>query len=180
MHHKCRTIAAAFSGYKRLPYGDNATLQRKVADMTTTTVQLRDPRTYLPTDVWEREVRLIMRDHAMDRDLAERTFEQTVAYLVTSAENPDVAMGPTPAVDKGVHSFVLDTPRYWEFCMSHAGVYLHHVPHLPEERAGQPRVLHGTIAAIRAAGFPLDTELWGALDVDCHQCHACCADSPRK
>jgi hypothetical protein len=146
----------------------------------TTTVQLRDPRAYVSSDVWEREVRLIMRDHTMDREWAERTFGQTVAYLVTSAENPDVAMGPTPQVDKGVHSFLLDTPRYWEFCMSLSGAYLHHVPHLPEERAGQPKVLHGTIAAIRAAGFPLDDELWGALDVDCHQCHACCADSPRK
>lgn len=131
-------------------------------------------------EVWEREVRLIMRDYGMDRDLAERTFGQTVAYLVTSAENPDVPMGPTSQVDKGVHSFVLDTPRYWDFCLEHAGVYLHHVPHLPEERAGQPKVLHGTIQAIRAAGFPLDIELWGAQDVDCHQCHACCHDSPTK
>ncbi|CAM3696903.1 hypothetical protein KIPE111705_20865 [Kibdelosporangium persicum] len=147
--------------------------------MTTADVVLTDPRTCVPEQVWEREVRLIMRDHAMDRELAERTSAQTVAYLVTSAENPEVPMGPTPAVDKGVHSFVLDTPRYWDFCMQHAGTYLHHVPHLPEERASQPRVLQQTIRAIRAAGFRLDTELWGALDLDCHQCHACCADSPK-
>ncbi|MFD1045637.1 glycine-rich domain-containing protein [Kibdelosporangium lantanae] len=129
--------------------------------------------------MWAREVRLIMRDHAVDRDLAERIFGQTVAYLVTSAENPDIPMGPTPAVDKGVHSFVLDTPRYWDFCMRHAGTYLHHVPHLPEERASQPKVLQQTIRGIQAAGFRLDKELWSALEVDCHQCHACCADSPR-
>lgn len=148
--------------------------------MTATTVQLRDPRTCVPPDVWEREVRLIMRDRLMDRNLAERTFAQTVAYLVTLAENPGIPMGPTPAVDDGVHSFVLDTSRYWDFCMEHAGGYLHHVPHLPEERAGQPKVLHGTIQAIREAGFPLDVELWGAQDTDCHQCHACCAESPKK
>lgn len=147
--------------------------------MTTTDVALRDPRTCVPEEVWEREVRLIMRDHTVERDMAERIFGQTVAYLVTSAENPDTPMGPTPAVDKGVHSFVLDTPRYWDFCMQHAGTYLHHVPHLPEERAGQPKVLQQTIRGIRAAGFLLDTELWSALDVDCHQCHACCADSPK-
>ncbi|MCG8918740.1 hypothetical protein L6E12_23445 [Actinokineospora sp. PR83] len=57
------------------------------------------------------------------------------------------------------------------------GTYPHH---LPEERPGQPKVLKTTIAAIRAAGFPLDAELWGAPDVDCHQCHACCHDSPEK
>lgn len=148
--------------------------------MTATAIQLRDPRTCVTPDVWEREVRLIMRDHSIDRDLAERIFGQTVAYLLTSAENPETPMGPTPEVDKGVHSFVLDTPRYFDFCMEHAGIYLHHVPHLPEERAGQPQVLYGTISAIREAGFPLDVEMWGALDVDCHQCHACCADSPKK
>ena len=147
--------------------------------MTTVEVQLRDPRSCVSPDVWEREVRLIMRDHTMNREMAERTFGQTLAYLVTSAENPGMPMGPTPAVDKGVHSFVLDTPRYWDFCMQHAGSYLHHVPHLPEERASQPKVLHGTIQAIRAAGFPLDVQLWDALDVDCHQCYACCADSPK-
>jgi hypothetical protein len=73
----------------------------------------------------------------------------------------------------------LDTPRYWDFCMRYAGAYLHHVPHLPEERADQPMVLYATIQAIRAAGFPLDDELWGAQDVKCHQCHACCTDSPK-
>jgi len=148
--------------------------------MTSTVATLRDPRTCVSSEVWEREIRLIMRDHTMDRELAERTFGQTVAYLVTSAENPDTPMGPTPDVDKGVHSFVLDTTRYWSFCLLHAGTYLHHVPHLPEDRADQPQVLHATIRAIRAAGFPLDAELWAAPDVDCHQCHACCADSPRK
>jgi hypothetical protein len=146
--------------------------------ITTTLVALRDPRTCVSTDVWEREVRLIMRDYEMDRDLAERTFGQTLAYLVTTAENPDVPMGPTPAVDKGVHSFVLDTPRYWDFCERYAGRYLHHIPHLPEERNGRPKVLHGTVQAIRRAGFPLDSELWNAQDVDCHQCYACCTDSP--
>ncbi|GAB3902225.1 glycine-rich domain-containing protein [Kibdelosporangium lantanae] len=146
--------------------------------MTTAQVVLRDPRTCVSPEVWEREVRLIMRDHSMNRELAERTFGQTVAYLVTTAANPSLPMGPTPAVDKGVHSFLLDTPRYWDFCMHHAGTYLHHVPHLPEERATQPKVLQQTIQAIRATGFVLDNELWGALDVDCHQCHACCADSP--
>jgi hypothetical protein len=152
---------------------------REKGDDMTATIELTDPRTCVTPEVWEREVRLIMRDHGMDRDLAERTFGQTVAYLVTSARNPDIPMGPTPQVDLGVHSFVLDTPRYVDFCVYHAGAYLHHVPHLPEERASQPKVLYGTIQAIRAAGFPLDDELWGAEAANCNQCHACCSDSPR-
>jgi len=148
--------------------------------MTAAAVELRDPRACVTPQVWEREVRLIMRDHDMGRDLAERTFGQTVAYLVTSAENPTILMGPTPAVDKGVHSFVLDTPSYWDFCLTHNGGYLHHVPHLSAERAGRPGVLQQTVDAIRAAGFALDTELWGAMEVDCTQCYAGCSDSPGK
>ncbi|GAU68550.1 Syd protein [Streptomyces sp. NBRC 110611] len=58
----------------------------------------------------------------MDRDTAERTFGQTIAYLVTSTERPD--------------------------------------------------------QAIRDAGFVIDRELWNAKAADCHQCHACCSDSP--
>lgn len=81
--------------------------------MTTVEVRLRDPRSCVSPDVWEREVRLIMRDHRVDRELAERTFGQTVAYLVTSAENPDIPMGPTPAVDKGAAGFPLDA-QMWE------------------------------------------------------------------
>lgn len=146
--------------------------------MTAAVVELRDPRTCVSPEIWEREVRLIMRDHDMDRNLAERTFGQTVAYLVTAAHNPMIAMGPAQAVDKGLHSFLLDTPNYWEFCLRHAGRYLHHVPHLPEERSSQPQVLRQTIEAIRAAGFALDTELWGTREVECTQCYAGCSDSP--
>jgi hypothetical protein len=38
-----------------------------------------------------------------------------VAHLVTAAENPTIAIGATPPVDPGVHSFVLDTPRHRDF-----------------------------------------------------------------
>lgn len=148
--------------------------------MTTVGITTRDPRTYVSSRVWEREVQLIMRDHALDRELAERVFGQTIAYLIASAETPDVLMGPTPIVDKGLHTFLLDTPQYITFCMQHAGTYLHHVPLLAEESLDQPNVLQQTIDAICAAGFQLDDELWAAPDVDCHQCHAGCHDSPRK
>ena len=73
-------------------------------------VILHDPRTCVSAEVWDREVRLIMRDHDRDRELAERIFGQAVAYLVVAGENPDIPMGPTPIVDEGVHSFMLDTP----------------------------------------------------------------------
>ena len=128
--------------------------------MTTIEVAVRDPRSCVSEHVWERLVRLIMRDHGLDRDLAERTAAQTLAYLVASAENPAIAMGPTPAVDKGVHTFILDSPNYIAFCEQHAGRYIHHVPHLPEDngsdRRGEVSLVNATISAIRAAGFQVE------------------------
>ncbi|MGD3111315.1 glycine-rich domain-containing protein [Streptomyces sp. YGL11-2] len=143
-----------------------------------TAVQTREPRTCVIPEVWEREVRLIMRDHDMDRELAERTFGQTVAYLVTSAERSDVDMGPARRVDLGVHTFVLDSINYTDFCLMVAGRYIHHVPHLPEQNTGGPYVLRDTVEAIKAAGFAIDHELWDATESDCSQCHAGCSDSP--
>ncbi|MEU5426250.1 hypothetical protein AB0H73_11665 [Streptomyces olivoreticuli] len=118
-----------------------------------------------------------MRDHDLDRDTAERTFGQTIAYLVTSVEHPDVPMGPAPRVDLGVHSFVLDTINYTDFCLMVAGRYVHHVPHLSGEATGSPS-LRATVQALKAAGFTIDHELWNASEADCSQCHAGCTDSP--
>ncbi|MFJ2270227.1 glycine-rich domain-containing protein [Streptomyces sp. NPDC087849] len=146
-----------------------------------TAVQVRDPRTCVSPQVWEREVQLIMRDHAMERDLAERIFGQAVAYLVTSAERPEVPMGPAQAVDLGVHSFVLDSINYMAFCDQHAGRYIHHVPQLPGEGTQEPPALRDTVRTIRASGFEIDAELWTMKDAaDCTQCHAGCTDSPNS
>ncbi|SMD01162.1 hypothetical protein [Lentzea albidocapillata] len=144
-----------------------------------TAVTVRDPRACVSAEVWDREVRLIMRDRDRDREMAERIFGQAVAYLVVAGENPDVPMGPTPIVDEGVHSFMLDTPNYFLFCdENNNGRYIHHIPHLPDDGQEGPLVLNGTIKAIRAAGFPLDAELWNTQSVKCNQCYAGCHDSP--
>lgn len=146
-----------------------------------TAVQVRDPRTFVPTQVWDREVRLIMRDHAMGRVLAERIFGEAVAYLVTSAEHPETHMGPSQAVDLGVHSFMLDSINYMAFCDQHAGRYIHHVPHLPGQATQEPPALRDTVRAIRASGFEIDPELWTMKHAaDCSQCHAGCTDSPNS
>ncbi|MGK5637409.1 glycine-rich domain-containing protein [Streptomyces sp. URMC 126] len=143
-----------------------------------TAVQTRDPRSFVTPEVWEREVRLIMRDHSVERETAERTFDQTIAYLVTSAERPGVHMGPAPRVDVGVHSFVLDSINYAAFCNAVAGHYIHHVPHLSEQGGGEAPSLRETVQAIKASGFAIDYELWNADESDCSQCHAGCTDSP--
>ncbi|WP_233513411.1 hypothetical protein [Micromonospora craterilacus] len=36
------------------------------------------------------------------------------------------------------------------------------------------------VAAITAAGFTVDQELWAGTTADCNQCHAGCHDSPTR
>ncbi|MGD6752800.1 glycine-rich domain-containing protein [Streptomyces sp. BH105] len=171
-----------------------------------TAVKVRDPKTFVPQDVWARQVKLIMRDTEIGTDKAERIFGQTVAYFVTAGENPDLLVGPSPEVDKGVHSFMLDTIPYHQFTYGHFGRYVHHVPELETdlcvqctndgggddkkrgdvacvsdddkaEAEDRPMVLEQTVKAIEAAGFAVDRELWN-MGAECTQCHAGCTDSP--
>lgn len=44
----------------------------------------RSPQDYVSPEVWDREVRLLMRDYPFDRVTAERMFGQAVSYLITS------------------------------------------------------------------------------------------------
>ncbi|MFD9859433.1 glycine-rich domain-containing protein [Streptomyces alboflavus] len=146
-----------------------------------TAVKLRDPKTFVSADVWEREVKLIMRDPETSRGKAERLFGQTIAYFVTAGENPDALMGPSKEVDKGVHSFMLDTIPFHQFTYGHFGRYIHHVPEIApgDGQGGRPLVLEQTIKAIQSAGFSVDGELWD-MKGDCNQCYAGCTDSPNS
>ncbi|MFE6917678.1 glycine-rich domain-containing protein [Streptomyces rubiginosohelvolus] len=164
-----------------------------------TAVVIRDPRTYVTPDVWEREVTLLLRNPENTRELAEAKFGQAIAYLVTCGENPDVPMGPSKQVDEAWHSFMLDSIPYHHFTERHFGRYIHHVPELPGTAAedqcvsddeatrdghgsdtGRPLVLEQTITAIKAAGFDIDPGLWGMESAaNCNQCHAGCHDSPK-
>ncbi|HWU07420.1 MAG TPA: hypothetical protein VN520_13755 [Streptomyces sp.] len=164
-----------------------------------TAVVIRDPRTYIAPDVWEREVALLLRNPANTRELAEAKFGQAIAYLVTCGENPDLLMGPSEQVDEAWHSFMLDSIPYHHFTDRHFGRYIHHVPELPGTTAqvqclsddeaardghgskdGRPLVLERTITAIKAAGFKIDADLWGMESAaDCNQCHSGCHDSPK-
>lgn len=159
----------------------------------------RDPRSFLPDTVWEREVQLIMREGVDDHGLAERILGQTIAYFVACGENPDLILGPSPMVDKGVHAVMLDTPTFMRFTYGHFGRYIHHIPDLTSgdcdsgddglcvqkaeadghDRDGNP-LLARTVAAIRGCGFAVDDEMWPpSATSDCNQCHAGCHDSPK-
>ncbi|MFJ5686594.1 MULTISPECIES: hypothetical protein [unclassified Streptomyces] len=119
-------------------------------------------------DVWEREVRLLLRDSVAVRSLAERILGQGVAYLVTAMENPGVDMGVGYTVDLGVHQLILDTPLYFAFCEKYNdGRYKHHAPLIDRRRDG---TVMRTAELLRKSGFEVDEELWSVDVSDCSPC----------
>lgn len=78
-----------------------------------------------------REVALLLRDHTMVRDMAERILANAVVYVMGSIENLDVHLGVGRLVDIGVHQLILDTPVRWG-----------HLPPLQRRPAQAPRPVH--------------------------------------
>lgn len=60
--------------------------------------------------LWDREVALLLRDHTMVRDMAERILGNAVMYTIGCMEHPEVHLGVGKLVDIGVHQLILDTP----------------------------------------------------------------------
>ncbi|WP_223884458.1 glycine-rich domain-containing protein [Micromonospora craniellae] len=89
-------------------------------------------------------------------------------------------------MDIGWHTFILHTREYAEFCQRLAGRFIHHQPEPdPDDsrRSGPEPIgapISRTVAAIVAAGFAVDHELWGGASAECSQCHAGCHDSPTR
>ncbi|MBC2876355.1 MULTISPECIES: hypothetical protein [Streptomyces] len=119
-------------------------------------------------DLWEREVRLLLRDSVAVRSLAERVLGQGIAYLITAMENPGTDMGVGYTVDLGVHQLILDTPLYFALCEEYnGGVYKHHAPLIERRRDG---TVMRTAEIIRRNGFAVDEELWSVDASDCSPC----------
>lgn len=94
-------------------------------------------------------------------DLAVRIMDQTLAFLAASAATPDARLVPSRLVDIGWHTFLLYTRDYTDFCHQIAGRYIHHIPSGPTgEAADTATERMRTLAAITAAGYTLDADLW--------------------
>lgn len=86
-------------------------------------------------------VRLFRRYYVLDHEAAKDVFSDVLRWLWLGqfhARDLDrrkpAALDIFPAmrvVDEMWHSFVLCTPDYSEFCTSHFGAYIHHVPEAP-------------------------------------------------
>lgn len=141
--------------------------------MTTTTTQrteLRDPRSFVSPNVWDREIKLLVRDNPFDTVTAERIFGQAVAYLITAMEKggQGLGLGCGYLVDMGVHAFILDTRNYADFCSRNFyGRFLHHTPETGRKNYG---TVMRTARVIESNGFAIDWPLWEKDALRCSPC----------
>ncbi|WP_103502538.1 MULTISPECIES: hypothetical protein [unclassified Streptomyces] len=125
--------------------------------------------------LWDREVALLLRDHTMVRDMAERVLGNAVMYVIASIEHPEVHLGVGKIVDIGVHQLILDTPVWFAICAAHnGGKYKHHAPFIERRRDG---LCLRTEEFIRSIGFTPDEELWATDGAECSPCDSKVPDS---
>lgn len=141
-----------------------------------------NPLTLLDTDLADRLTRRITTDHPhIDQATASRIVGQAAAFIAASGRQLGQSLAPSKLVDYGWHAFILHTVDYAAFCQQTVGRFVHHVPTDEDETlpGGKQATRERTLAAITAAGYTVDAELWQTTG-DCSQCHAGCHNSPKK
>lgn len=136
-----------------------------------------EPRQLIDTAVFNRLVSRIVEDDGLEVAMATRILEQALVFLKACADNPELLLSPSKAVDVGWHTFVLHTFDYAKFCEGVAGRFIHHNP-VRTDDIGTGAALKRTMSALRRTGLRVDEELWRVDSADCNQCHAGCYDSP--
>lgn len=130
----------------------------------------RDPKSFVTPEVWEREIKLLVRDYPFDTVMANRLFEQAIAYLITAMEKhgQQLAIGCGELVDIAVHAFILDTRNYRKFCHQYfGGQFLEHIPEIDRKYDGS---VQRTAEIIEANGFRIDWPLWEKDFAKCTPC----------
>jgi hypothetical protein len=142
-----------------------AAVRTDQADTTT-----RDPRSFVTPQLWERQIALLVRDNPVDTVMAERLLGQAIAYLITAMEKwgQGLEIGVGAPVDLAVHTLILDTRNYAEFCRRHHGEFLHHVPEIDRKADG---TIARTAQVIEQNGFAVDWPLWQADFGKCSPCY---------
>jgi hypothetical protein len=122
---------------------------------------------YLLDEVlWERLVQRIMKDKSMERLLAERIMDQTLAFLTLCALEPRSRYSPSPLVDIGWHTFILYTGQYAEFCKRIGGFIDHNPSDVPGVDYDKGNVAR-TVGALKRRNITIDESLWLTTSHDC-------------
>lgn len=94
----------------------------------------------------------------MAPELAGRIVVDALAFLATAVRRPQ-GLVPSRVVDEGWHALVLHTRLYQALC-ARLGGFIHHVPERPDPDNRPHSSVERTVAAIGAAGYTVDADLW--------------------
>ncbi|MBK3639489.1 hypothetical protein [Streptomyces sp. MBT33] len=131
---------------------------------------VRSVQEVVPSDLWDKQVGLLVRDYPYDSIMAARVLGQGYAYLLTAMNHRGESLGlaPSKLVDIGVHTIILDTVAYAELCdRFNGGHFLHHIPEVEMKNDGS---VMKTATVIAADGWEVDLPLWTDA-AECGPCH---------
>ncbi|MFJ1645406.1 glycine-rich domain-containing protein [Streptomyces sp. NPDC088258] len=145
---------------------------------TTAATATRDARSLLTAEEFTGVVATVQRANpGMDDALAERITIEGLKFVATAANRASGRMAPSPVVDEGWHALILHTRVYADLNTRLGGRFVHHIPQPPNPtHPHAPGLLAYTQAAIEAAGFEVDAELWEpgpTVAADCQHVPAC-------
>ncbi len=137
----------------------------------------RDPRSLVPPRAFDSVLSTVVDNNPdMTPEMATRITCEGIKFVVAGAEFPAAAMAPSRVVDEGWHALIVHTQLYADLCAQHGG-FVHHSPGY-DPTFYDPAILDRTEDTIRAAGFEVDTDLWGSPTDELVRVAANCQHAP--
>ncbi|MFG3497958.1 hypothetical protein [Streptomyces sp. NPDC047928] len=140
--------------------------------MTATVNDLQTGRALVDRALFDSIAEFTVVHFGYDQEKAERATDQAIAFLATVG-TATVKMVPSDDVDGALHSFILHTADYREFCEKYAGRFLEHNPR-PDGGGRVPEEVQATAHAIKAGGFVVMDDLWTVNGENAAQCDSDC------
>lgn len=142
---------------------------------TTSTAVALNHRSLVDGQLWDRLVARVMKEAAVEPDIAARIMDQALGFLRLVALEPEGMYAPSPMVDHGWHSFLQYTREYAAFSSSVAGHFIHHIPLDDPNIQYETNAISRTVAAMEVHGLTVDQEMLDGTVGDCggHSCYTC-------
>ncbi|MCY0930771.1 hypothetical protein OTB20_32200 [Streptomyces sp. H27-H1] len=124
-----------------------------------TATAVRSPRALLSDAEFNGVMHTVLDNNpGMEASLSARIVVDALAFLATAA-GTQRGLVPSRVVDEGWHALVLHTALYQALC-ARLGGFIHHVPERPDPGNRDHGSVERTVAAIEAAGYTVDADLW--------------------
>lgn len=117
-------------------------------------------RELLDTDDFMTVTATLAREHSeLGWVAAEQHVLETLKFAAAVAWTDDEDLVPSGPVDEGLHALILNTRIHARLCQR-LGTFVHHHPSVAGTEAPAPGWEARAMAAIEAAGFEADRDLW--------------------